>query len=247
MDSTNTGKGDLKIVGTGSAPGGEYNSVKINGTGRIIGDISCVEFRINGSGNVDGNLTADDCKINGSGTVDGNIKAKQFKVSGSGQIRGTVSGDNMVISGSLTIGESLNMQKVKIEGSAKVAHDCNAENFNSDGSFEINGLLNADEVNIKLYHSKSKVREIGGERIRVTTGPSEGFNVLKTIFTLGMYNPILEAETIEGDEIYLENTTAKVVRGTNVTIGRGCSIELVEYKGVFQQTGDGKVREEKKI
>lgn len=247
MDSTNTVKGDLKIGGSGSAPGGEYNSVKINGTGRIIGDISCREFRINGSGNVDGNLTADDCRISGTGTVDGNIKAKQFKVSGSGQVRGTVSGDNLTISGSVTIGESLNMQKIKIEGSAKIAHDCNAESFNSDGSFEINGLLSADEVTIKLYHSKSKVREIGGGRIRVTTGPSEGFNVLKTIFTLGMYNPILEVDTVEGDEIYLENTTAKVVRSTNVTIGRGCNIELVEYKGVFQQIGDGKVGEERKI
>ena len=247
MDSTNTGKGDLKIGGAGSAPGGEYNSVKINGTGRIIGDISCRDFRINGSGNVDGNLTADDFRISGSGTVDGHIHAGQFNVSGSGQIRGMITGENMVISGSVTIGDSLNMQKVKIEGSAKIAHDCNAENFNSDGSFEINGLLNADEVTIKLYHSKSKAREIGGGRIRVTTGPSDSFNVLKTIFTLGMYNPILEVETIEGDEIYLENTTAKVVRGNNVTIGRGCNIELVEYKGIFLQNGDGKVSQEKKI
>jgi len=240
-------KGDLKIDGTGSAPGGEYNSVKINGAGRITGDTSCREFRINGSGNVDGNIQMQDGRINGSGTIDGNIKARQLKIIGSAQVRGTISGDSLIVSGSVTIGDNLDVQKVKIEGSAKINHDCNAENFNSDGSFEINGLLNADEINIKLYHLKSRAREIGGGRIHITTGSDAGFNVLKTIFTLGMYNPVLEADSIEGDEIVLENTTAKVVRGTNITVGKGCNIGLVEYKGLFRKTGDAKVGEEKKI
>lgn len=243
----NAFKGDLKIDGSGFAPGGEYNSVKINGAGRIMGDISCREFRINGSGNVEGNLDLDDGKIIGSGTVDGNIKAHQLKITGSGQIRGTVSGSSLTVSGSVTIGGNLDVQNVRIEGSAKVGHDLNAENFYSDGSFEIAGLLNADEVNIRLYHSKSKAREVGGGKINVSTGLSSGFNVLKTIFTLGMYNPILEADSIEGDEIVLENTTAKVVRGTHVTIGKGCNIGLVEYKGTYRKIGDANVSEERKI
>lgn len=243
----NEGKGDLRIDGSGSAPGDEYNSVKINGAGRIIGNTVCREFRINGSGNVDGNIELEDGRINGTGTIDGNVKAALLKITGSGQIRGTVSGDSIIVSGSVTIGENLDVQNVKIEGAAKIGRDCNADHFNSDGTFEIGGLLNADEINIKLYHSKSRAKEIGGGRIRVTTGSSSGFNVLKTIFTLGMYNPILEADSIEGDEIYLENTTAKVVRGTNVSIGRGCNIGLVEYKGVLQKAGDAIVKEEKKV
>ncbi|MEI8200127.1 MAG: polymer-forming cytoskeletal protein [Eubacteriales bacterium] len=243
----NTIKGDLKIDGSGSAPGGEYNSVKINGAGRITGDVVCREFRINGSGNVDGNIDMQDGKINGTGTIDGNIKAKLLKITGSGQVRGSISGDNIYVSGSVTIGENLDVQKIKIEGSAKVGHDCNAENFHSDGTFEISGLLNADDITIKLYHSKSRAKEIGGGRISVSVGSDAGFNVLKTIFTLGMYNPVLEADSIEGDEIVLENTTAKVVRGTNVTVGKGCNIGLVEYKGYLLKTGDAKVGEEKKI
>jgi len=243
----NSIKGDLKIDGSGSAPGGEYNSVKINGAGRITCDVVCREFRINGSGNIDGNIELDDGKINGTGTVDGNIKARQLKITGSGQVRGTISGDNMIVTGSVTMGENLDVQKVKIEGSAKIGHDCNAETFHSDGTFEISGLLNADDITIKLYHSKSRAKEIGGGRINVSVGSNAGFNVLKTIFTLCMYNPVLEADSIEGDEIVLENTTAKVVRGTNVTIGKGCNIDLVEYKGYLLKTGDAKVGEEKKI
>lgn len=243
----NTIKGDLKIDGSGSAPGGEYNIVRINGAGRIMGDVACRDFRINGTGNVDGNLETVEGKINGSGTIDGNIRAQQLKITGTGQVRGTISGGTLIVSGSVTVGENLDVQKVKIEGSAKIAHDCNAEDFHSDGTFEISGLLNADVVNIRLYHSKSRAKEIGGGTINVTSGSTAGFNVLKTIFTLGTYNPILEADSIEGDVIVLENTTAQVVRGTNITIGKGCNIGLVEYKGQLIKTGDAKVNEEKKI
>ena len=41
----------------------------------------------------------------------------------------------------------------------------------------------------------------------------------------------LTTELIEGDEIYLENTNAKIVRGNNITIGEGCNIGLIEYRG----------------
>lgn len=42
-----------------------------------------------------------------------------------------------------------------------------------------------------------------------------------------IYRP---GETIEGDDIHLELTRARVVRGNNVSIGSGCDIDLVEYK-----------------
>ncbi len=57
----------------------------------------------------------------------------------------------------------------------------------------------------------------------------------------------LTTDVIEGDEIYLEYTTAKAVRGKNVTIGQGCNIELVEYVDNFNQHNDSVVRESKKM
>lgn len=240
----NNAKGELIINGSGSSSGGVYQSVKINGTGNISGDVACQVFRINGSGTITGNLETEDGKINGSGNVEGSIKTQEFKINGTGQIKGSISGDDLTISGSASIGENLDVQNVKIEGSAS---DCNAERFHFNGSFDINGLLNADDINIRLFHSKSRVKEIGGGKINVAIGSTTGFKILKTIFTLGIYNSVLETETIEGDEIVLENTIAKVVRGTNVTVGRGCDIGLVEYKGIFQKNGDAKVAEEKKV
>jgi len=243
----NNEKGELKIDGFGSSSGGVYDSVKINGTGKISGDVTCTVFRLNGSGNIMGNLDAENGIINGSGNIEGTVKAEEFRINGSAQIKGGISGDSLTISGSVSIGEDLDVQNVKIEGMAKIGGDCNAESFNSRGSFEINGLLNADDINIRLFHGRSRVTEMGGGKIIVAIGSLTVFKVLKTLVTLGLYNPVLESESIEGDEIVLKNTIAKVVRGTNITIGRGCNIGLVEYKGVMQKIGDAQIGEQRKV
>ena len=57
----------------------------------------------------------------------------------------------------------------------------------------------------------------------------------------------LTADIIEGDDIYLENTHAKVVRGNNITLGSGCEIELVEYKNDFKQDKEAEIGTHRKI
>jgi cytoskeletal protein CcmA (bactofilin family) len=64
---------------------------------------------------------------------------------------------------------------------------------------------------------------------------------------MGILHPILEAEIIEGDEIMLENTTAKIVRGNNVMLGAGCDIGTVEYKSNYVKNGDARVGTETKV
>ena len=57
----------------------------------------------------------------------------------------------------------------------------------------------------------------------------------------------LTTNLIEGDEIYLQNTNAKIVRGINITIGEGCNIGLVEYSGEIIISSESIVREQKQI
>ena len=244
MDNNYTN--NLMIDGSGSAPGGTYDTVRINGIGKINGDVICRMFRINGTGTVAGNLDTEDGKINGTGTIEGSVHATRCKMIGSSHVRGGITGENLHITGSATFGQTVDVQHIRLEGIAKISADVKADTFHSDGCFELQGLLNADEITIALYHAKSKAGEIGCGKINVSMANS-GFNILKSIFTIGQYNPILEVDTIEGDDICLEYTTAKVVRGTNVTIGRGCIIDLVEYKGRLIKTGDARVVEERKI
>ena len=220
--------GDLKINGSGSSAGAKYNSVVVNGSGRIDGDLDCIYMKINGQCDVNGNVKADSVNVHGNTSIKGNLEAEKAKIHGTADINGNVS-----------------VEKAETYGSIDVKEDCNAEIFKIEGTFTIKGLLNAGELDLSLY-GPSKVREIGGEKIKVKKKGKYDFLGLKSLI-MPAGNKGLTVETIEGDDIYLENTQAKVVRGNNIEIGPGCEIELVEYKNDFKQDENSKIEANKKI
>ncbi len=236
---------DLKINGSGTASGGFYNLVRINGAGRITGDIDCGNFIINGSGDANGNVQSGTVKVNGSGHIGGDTRSADVKVYGSANFDGGIFCETLNINGSADIKKSVQAHTVDIDGSMKAQDNCSAETFKSSGMFEIGGLLNAEDIDIRLYWHRSRAREIGGKRISVALGKA-GLGVIKALFQSATF-PSLEADIIEGDDITLENTIAKVVRGNNVVVGAGCDIKLVEYKGSYRKNMGAKVAEEKKI
>ena len=237
--------GDIRLDGSGSASGGSYDKVKINGAGKITGDLECAEFTVNGAGEASGKVTAEKIKFNGSGRIGGSAWAKEIKVNGSGVFDDEVSCGEFSVSGSAVVGKSLRARAVKINGSLTTSGDCSAERFESDGVFEIDGLLNSEEIDVTLHWHRSFAKEIGGENIRVRMG--HGNLIYNILSGLGHHVPELRADLIEGSEITLENTKAAVVRGTNITIGNGCEIGLVEYKGVLRKLGESKISSESKL
>ncbi len=236
---------DLQISGFGSMPGGKYKSVNIFGRGKITGDVACDDFVINGSGEIIGKVSCSKMVVNGSGQMDGEVITSVLKIRGAADFSGRVNAKDVSISGSTTAKNGLDAHTIKISGGVKVKGDVNAEQLSSTGRFEIDGLLNAENIDVHLDWNTSKATEIGGETITVMPG-TNGFSLL-SIVTLGTHSPRLEANLIEGERITLVNTTAKIVRGSHVTIGDGCDIGLVEYKGSFHKSGSAKVGEEKKL
>jgi cytoskeletal protein CcmA (bactofilin family) len=239
---------DLKISGSGTSGGGRFNSVKISGSGTIQGNIDCKDLKISGSGKINGEIITEEFKTSGSSKVIGGIKAKEISISGSTTVEGPVTAEEMTVSGSSKISDDLSCTDfkssgstkiigklqggtIKSSGSLKVEKDCEVETFNSRGSVRINGLLSADKVDIEVSH-ESFIKEIGGEIIEVKNELSA--KLLKQVVKFLMQrNDCLRSNLIEGDEIYLENTKAKLVRGKNVTIGENCEIGTVEYSGSF--------------
>ena len=240
-------KQDLRISGSATAGGGSYNSVVISGQGNINGDFDCVELKISGASKLDGNVEAFSAKITGTANVTGEFKVKECKVSGFAQIRGDVKADEMKIEGAAVAGNNVAADSLEVKGGFKVKNDCSAENFVSKGAFTVGGLLNSDRIYIELY-GPCRAKEIGGESITVKKGP--GFHlarIVKTILSSLDVDSGLVADSIEGDEIFLEETKAKVVRGNNVIIGEGCEVGLVEYRSKFEQRGNSSVKENKKV
>jgi hypothetical protein len=57
----------------------------------------------------------------------------------------------------------------------------------------------------------------------------------------------LTADLIEGDNVTLDVTKAKVVRGKKVIIGKDCEIDLVEYRDEIKISEGAKIKEQRKI
>lgn len=217
---------NIKISGSGKVGGGKYNEVRISGSAKIEGDIDCSEYKCSGSSTAKGNVKAKIVGISGSTKIEGNLNTEEITVSGSSNILGSVVAQKVKISGSSEIGGSLHTEDIQISGSTSIDGDCEAENFHARGGFNIGGLLNAGNIEIEMY-GRCKVKEIGGETINVKLGSSHIFSRMINFFT---DNGRLVTGVIEGDDIYLEYTDAKMVRGNNITIGPNCNIEVVEYR-----------------
>ncbi|KAB2333255.1 cytoplasmic protein [Cytobacillus depressus] len=220
-------KGDLLINGFGSSNGGHFEKVLINGKGTVNGDLQCRQFEINGAGTVNGRVESHSLEIKGHGKIAGDAVSEKMTIEGSGSVSGNVTPQSLRVSGTLSIGGNVNADEVKLQGKISVGGDCEAENFAAEGKFSIGGLLSAEHIHIQTF-GDCKAKEIGGQTITVKEQKNVVMSLLKKVLSF-----TLQADVIEGDEITLENTKAKIVRGKNVTIGKNCEIGLVEYKDKF--------------
>lgn len=245
MDESSKNLGDLRISGAGDANGGKFNIVRVSGAGDINGDVECEEFHSSGSSDLKGSLKARIVRISGASDIKGNVTAEEIRISGSSDIKGDVTTKKIRISGSSDIRGNLRGGYVEISGASDINGDCDAETFNARGGFDIGGLLNSDVVDIEIY-GRCRVREIGGEKVKVVIGGDAGFlnKIVKYIFNK---KEMLETSIIEADDIYLERTKCKIVRGKNVVIGPECEIGTVEYKDTIKVSTDSSVEKQVKI
>lgn len=254
---------DFKLSGAGTVGGGVYNEVKLSGACKITGDIDCNFMKVSGACSISANIKAKQFLSSGatkgsgniyteifksSGSIDimGNLTAKDVNISGSASIDGDISSDKLQASGGCKIGGNVTGGEVILTGGIEINNNCEVEKFNSRGDFKIKGLLNSEEINIELYYH-SYVKEIGGETINIRFNPhpfSMG-GIIKSLFSSEVKG--LKADTIEGDYIYLEYTTAKVVRGKKIIIGDNCNIEKVEYTDNFELKGNSIIGTEAKL
>lgn len=234
-------RGDLVINGFGASNGGQFNVVTINGRGTINNDLECAELDCNGSGIINGNVVSEKTKVNGHARFRGNIDSQLIKIDGSARIDKNLSAEKVRISGKATVGGRVKCEEIRIQGTFTTGEDCESEVFKAESQFTVGGLLNADQIDIKMF-GECKAKEMGGQTITVRAKGSLIGNLLKSFF-----KPQLETELIEGDKIELENTIAKIVRGNQVRIGPNCHIGLVEYTGEFSMDKKAVVTENRKV
>jgi cytoskeletal protein CcmA (bactofilin family) len=220
-------KKNLSISGSGTAPGGCYEDVRINGSGKIHGDLICNSIDINGSGRIGGDAKASRVMISGSGVIEKHLIAESMTINGTCRAEGNVSGEHIQINGWAKVLGSVHGETVRVAGILSVGGDLEGEEIVSEGPLTVGGLCSAERIDITLSGRTSRIKEIGCGTLTVHRRFASAF--FGQIFNAFSSKKLL-VDSIEGDEIYLEYTEAKIVRGNHVTIGPGCSIGRVAYK-----------------
>lgn len=165
--------------------------------------------------------------INGVGKYTGG-EFDCVNISGTGKVEGYLKCNELNAAGTVGINGDLAAKKATVSGTAKIEGDLSGEQIRSNGVVTCSGLLNCENLELQLA-GKSYIHEIGATTIKVEESSMSIGRLLSFLIPKKYKSNKLIATTIEGDEIYLENCEAKVVRGKHVTIGPNCNIETIEY------------------
>lgn len=258
---------NTKILGDGTIGSGKYNNIKIMGDSTVMGDIECTDVLIMGDGEFNGSVLARDIKIMGDSTFNGFVNARELKIYGDGnliekgtvdilsvkgdlksnsdievkeevsimgdaEIEGNLRGKNIKIMGEMKLSKNIYFDTLKVLGKTEVNGNCEGNYFYNKGEVRIDGLLSADKIEIVPKRS-SKIEEIGGSEI-----------IIKKSGYIDILGGKVTSKLIEGDNIILENTICNVVRGHDINILSGCSIDKIEYTGKLTIDKNSKVGEQ---
>ncbi len=236
----------FELPGAGKVEGGltVHGPIGIDGAGKVEGPVRGEALEVNGSFKVEHGP----CGINGDLEVNGSFKVEngpctvggKAGISGSFKVAGDLSVGTLEVDGSAKIEGSVSAGEIEVDGVLKVEGPVQAESFRAEGAVRIDGLLNAETVELTVS-GEDRIESIGGGSVRVRRGRS-GFSLFSV-----QKRPHLSAELIEADEIDLEYTDARTVRGVNVRIGAECVVDRVEYSGTLTTAADARIGEKVKI
>lgn len=238
------------IEGAGTIEGGKFESLTISGSGTVEGDVEAKNVEISGAGKIEGDLKAGNVEASGSLSVEGSLEADAFVSAGSSSVAGSVKADRIEWRGASEVGRDVEAKKFRSSGALGIEGSLEADEI----EVELNGDSHVHAIQGKAVRVKAGKASAGGGRVVVTTqgrgttvvtggtisgnasGYAEGgrvgsFSASSAVSSSGGGGGKfkLEAKTIEGDAVELENTVADLVKGKTVKIGKGCKIGAVEY------------------
>jgi cytoskeletal protein CcmA (bactofilin family) len=262
----------VRIAGAGKIEGDvEAKTINTAGSCKIEGNAKAEELATAGTCKVAGSITAGEMKTAGTCSIEKDVKADLFKCSGSQKIGGRLSAKYTRIAGFCGVGGDVEADKFLSEGSFKIDGLLSADEI----EIRLGGNCRAREIGGERIEVRRKGRHWDWRGPKLKEGIeklSEKLDRLsgrfgveinidsekvaqeldrlgeKIKFNIGGWGSgILETELIEGDEISLEWTKAKTVRGKQVTIGEGCEIERVEYSQSLEVDEAAEVKEQVKL
>ncbi|MEJ8737770.1 hypothetical protein WKT02_09960 [Erysipelotrichaceae bacterium HCN-30851] len=111
----------IKIEGMGTIMEGNYEKIKIDGMGKITGDVEFDSLKIDGACKALGNLTGKEIKINGELKAEKDIRVKQVKINGAVKSAACkIYADEIRVDGLLLNEGEVNADYILIDGSVSL-------------------------------------------------------------------------------------------------------------------------------
>lgn len=231
---------DVKSVGDITLERGFYGKISCAGDLLLKGDLEAYSIKAAGDLEAIENVKVETLRVYGDAEFRKDVEAIEAKIYGDAEIFGHFQCQDLKVFGECTL-KKLDAEKLTVFGALERAEEVNAEKAEFSGEVEITGVLNVGHGEFRLV-GDSKVGEIYCESLSVESD-GEFFNgVLSGLISRGK-SGTLTSDLIEGDDIYLENTTAKMVRGNKIKIGPGCRIQRVEYNEKLEVHSSAEVKE----
>jgi len=230
---------DMRISGSGQIAAGEYDNIRISGSGRCSGLVRCVSFHASGSASGEALECKNELRVSGSCGFDKDVRCgssltaeQKVHCSGGAKVSGDIKCGELHISGSITAGGDVEAEVVKVSG-----------------KINCGGLLNAEEINI-CSSGNMEIGTIGGSKVVIYLERSA-----KRIERLPLLSSLIHfsggavrvKNAIEADTIALENVKTPRVSGRIVAIGEDCEIDLVQYSEEIEISPKAKVGRTEKI
>lgn len=244
---------DLNISGSGQITPGEYDTIRISGSGHLGDAVRCKNLYVSGSANGSNVVCERDFHISGSCAFSGKVTAGNVAISGGTSFGGDVEAtDRIAVSGGMRCDGDVRCKQLQVSGNGRVSGDVEAELAKIRGALDCDGLLNAEEVDIE-FNKGMEVGSIGGSKIVIYKRHGEEkkkrarLPLFASLIKKTTVGEVCVKNSIEGDEIALEGVVAPRVSGRVVAIGADCEIELVQYSEQVEASTEAKVGRTERI
>ena len=214
----------IRLAGKGTVPEGHYKTIKSKGSVRLHGKVKCVSFSASGASKGDNIDCTKTFKALGRTTFSENIKAANINVCGKLSCYGALEADETIsLHGNSTCKNQLSCYQLSSVGILKVGEDIKAKYIDVAGAVHCKGLMSARNIQIE----SDRVMNIGSIECNNIT-------IKRKRISPRIKRRVIVDSVIEGDNITLSYVTCKKVIGKNVTIGKGCKIDVVQYEYGFK-------------
>ena len=167
--------------------------------------------------NIMGNLYSSGELVCLKAAIMGNVEADRIEIKEKGSIMGVLKA------------RQITGENISLRGEINCSESLECAKLKINGRVDDPGFLGAEDLKIKSKWL-SRVKEMGGKTLHVR---GRRFSS----------KCVLQADTIEFDEIDINCVEAKIIRGKNITIGPNCNIDLVECSGNLTVHLNAKVKE----